>query len=477
MQSITRGLNAVNGVKNEKRSFFILRFEACLYTTILVVMMILSVAVTFIGKFLMTRIMDQTGVNLKLYINLLENRHLVEWLILAVFFSILYGLVPYHKNFPHRMWRGGLFAGVTCTLFSWGFSFYLEHFHGFSMYGWDLPDPKRPSVQPLVDESGGGFVNKAKKGLATPIPFRVMVPQGCSNLLCPGRAISVERDVLGPLRVMAPCMAMGEACGVAAEQVVAGTANADVDAGRVRDILRANGCIVDAAALPPSGGAAVHRAEGRSMSFLRTHLRWGVVALLFFTALLNNLDRMVLSVLAPTLKESLAFGDVEYSYVVAAFLAAYALGYTFCGKVLDRVGVKLGMMAALVFWSVAAMGHAAAVGWLSLAAFRFLLGLGESFNSPGGVKAIAEWVPRRERGLCMAVFSNGNVLGSIIAPPLVAFLSLHLGWRWAFGITGGLGLVLWAVWRHVYHSPENHPRLTEEERAVIEADRAGGSRS
>ena len=209
------------------------------------------------------------------------------------------------------------------------------------------------------------------------------------------------------------------------------------------------------------------------MSFLRTHLRWGVVALLFFTALLNNLDRMVLSVLAPTLKESLAFGDVEYSYVVAAFLAAYALGYTFCGKVLDRVGVKLGMMAALVFWSVAAMGHAAAVGWLSLAAFRFLLGLGESFNSPGGVKAIAEWIPRRERGLCMAVFSNGNVLGSIIAPPLVAFLSLHLGWRWAFGITGGLGLVLWAVWRHVYHSPENHPRLTEEERAVIMADRAG----
>ena len=207
------------------------------------------------------------------------------------------------------------------------------------------------------------------------------------------------------------------------------------------------------------------------MSFLRTHLRWGVVALLFFTALLNNLDRMVLSVLAPTLKENLAFGDVEYSYVVAAFLAAYALGYTFCGKVLDRVGVKLGMMAALVFWSVAAMGHAAAVGWLSLAAFRFLLGLGESFNSPGGVKAIAEWIPRRERGLCMAVFSNGNVLGSIIAPPLVAFLSLHLGWRWAFGITGGLGLVLWAVWRHVYHSPESHPRLTDEERAVIMAER------
>ncbi len=212
------------------------------------------------------------------------------------------------------------------------------------------------------------------------------------------------------------------------------------------------------------------------MNVLRTHLRWGVVALLFFTALLNNLDRMVLSVLAPTLKENLMFGDVEYSYVVAAFLAAYALGYTFCGKVLDRVGVKAGMMAALAFWSVAAMGHAAAVGWMSLAAFRFLLGLGESFNSPGGVKAMAEWIPRRERGLCMAVFSNGNVLGSIIAPPLVAFLSLYLGWRWAFGITGGIGLVLWGVWRHSYHSPESHPRLTDGERVVILTDRAGGAR-
>ena len=206
------------------------------------------------------------------------------------------------------------------------------------------------------------------------------------------------------------------------------------------------------------------------MSFLRTHLRWGVVALLFFTAMLNNLDRMVLSVLAPTLKENLAFGDVEYSYVVAAFLAAYAIGYTFCGKVLDRVGVKLGIMGALVFWSIAGMGHAAAVGWFSLAAFRFLLGLGESFNSPAGVKAIAEWVPRRERGLSMAVFSNGNVLGSILAPPLVAFLSIHFGWRWAFVVTGGFGLVLWAVWHRFYHSPERHPRITDAERELIAAD-------
>ena len=119
---------------------------------------------------------------------------------------------------------------------------------GFSMYGWDLPDPKRPSIQPLVDESGGKFVNKVAKALATPIPFGVMVPKGVANLLCPGRAIGVERDVLGPLRVMAPCMAMGEAAGTAARWLAKGE-RADVAA--LREELRANGCIVDVAALPP----------------------------------------------------------------------------------------------------------------------------------------------------------------------------------------------------------------------------------
>jgi len=121
---------------------------------------------------------------------------------------------------------------------------------GFSMYGWDLPDPMRPSVQPLVNESGGKFVNRAQKQLSTPIPFRALVPRNVTNLLCVGRCISVERDVLGPLRVMAPCMAMGEAAGVAAVQLVQGVANAAVDVAALREELRRRGCLVDKDALP-----------------------------------------------------------------------------------------------------------------------------------------------------------------------------------------------------------------------------------
>lgn len=205
----------------------------------------------------------------------------------------------------------------------------------------------------------------------------------------------------------------------------------------------------------------------RLRDLLSGRRRWLIVGLLFTVSVVNNLDRQALSVLAPSLRENLGFGTVEYSYIVTAFLSAYTLGYCFCGSILDRVGVKIGLAVALAFWSLSGMLHAVAAGWVSLALFRFLLGLGESFNSPAGVKAISEWVPSRERGLSMAVVTNGNVVGAMIAPPLVAALALHLGWRWGFVITGAVGFVLLAIWWKQYEPPEKHPKISPEERAYI----------
>ncbi|NLX96877.1 MAG: FAD-dependent oxidoreductase [Rhodopirellula sp.] len=123
---------------------------------------------------------------------------------------------------------------------------------GFSMYGWDLPDPKKPSVQPFAtDDASRGYRYTVKKGLNTPLPYCVMVPRPIRNLVCPGRAVSVERQVLGPVRVMAPCMAMGEASGIAARQVVGvGAAFSEVDVPQLRQRLREVGAIVDESALP-----------------------------------------------------------------------------------------------------------------------------------------------------------------------------------------------------------------------------------
>lgn len=122
---------------------------------------------------------------------------------------------------------------------------------GFSMYGWDLPDPDKPSVQPFASDLKSGFKPKVTKGLYTPIPYRVMIPSLVDNLVCAGRCVSVEGQVLGPVRVMAPCMAMGEAAGVACSWVVGeGKPFSRVDTVGLREKLRSYGCIVDVSGLP-----------------------------------------------------------------------------------------------------------------------------------------------------------------------------------------------------------------------------------
>jgi ACS family hexuronate transporter-like MFS transporter len=208
------------------------------------------------------------------------------------------------------------------------------------------------------------------------------------------------------------------------------------------------------------------------MSFLAHRRRWLIVVLLAAFSVVNYVDRQALSVLAPTLRKELGISTEQYSYIVSTFLAAYAIGYAVAGQTLDRWGVKAGLALALGFWSLVGMGHAAVVGWLSLAAARFLLGLGQSFNSPGGMKALAEWAPQRERGLSSAIFSNANSLGGVLAPPIVATLALWLGWRWAFLITGAAGFLLLWLWWRVYDRPETHRGLSAEERAHILAARS-----
>lgn len=209
--------------------------------------------------------------------------------------------------------------------------------------------------------------------------------------------------------------------------------------------------------------------------FFPERRRWLVVGILFFFSVASNFDRQTLSVLGPILKEKLNFSTVEYSYVVTSFLVAYTAGYFFAGRILDRFGVKICLAVALGFWSLCSMAHAAATGWIGLLAFRFLLGLGESFNTPGGIKALSEWVPNRERGLCVAIFNNGYVWGAILAAPIVAFITLHFNWRLAFVLPGILSFGLLILWWKTYDSPERNTRISDSERAYILANRGGAA--
>jgi ACS family hexuronate transporter-like MFS transporter len=189
----------------------------------------------------------------------------------------------------------------------------------------------------------------------------------------------------------------------------------------------------------------------------RGNYRWTVVALLFIATTVNYVDRQVLGILAPTLTRTLHWSETDYGDIVSWFSLAYALGFLVAGRLIDRVGVKRGLGAAVVVWSMASMAHAFVWTAAGFAAARAALGLGESAIFPGAIKSVAEWFPKRERALAAGLFNAGTNTGAIVAPLLVPALVLWRGWQWAFLVTGALGLLWLALWIPLYRTPAQTP--------------------
>ncbi|HEV2671643.1 MAG TPA: MFS transporter [Gemmatimonadales bacterium] len=202
------------------------------------------------------------------------------------------------------------------------------------------------------------------------------------------------------------------------------------------------------------------------------HVRWTVVALLFAATTVNYIDRQVLGILAPTLTRELGWRETDYAAIVSWFSVAYGIGLLGVGRFLDRIGVRRGLASAVAVWSLAAMGHALARTVTGFSVARAFLGVGESGNFPASIKAVAEWFPKRERALATGIFNAGTNVGVVLAALLVPWITLALGWRWAFVATGTLDLVWLAVWLTMYRPPSEHPRLSRAELAWIRSDPA-----
>ena len=196
-------------------------------------------------------------------------------------------------------------------------------------------------------------------------------------------------------------------------------------------------------------------------------LRWWIVGLIFLATLINYIDRLTVSVLAKVITTDLHLTNTEFGGIVFWFLLAYTISQGLSGKLYDRVGTKRGFVCSIVLWSVAAMGHAFARGLVSLSFFRFVLGLGEAGNWPGAAKTVAEWFPIRERAFGMALFNSGAAIGSVLAPPLIVWLSISYGWQMTFIVTGSLGFLWLVLWLLIYEVPSRHKWLTNEERKLI----------
>jgi ACS family hexuronate transporter-like MFS transporter len=184
--------------------------------------------------------------------------------------------------------------------------------------------------------------------------------------------------------------------------------------------------------------------------------RWVVLFLLFLSIAVNLLDRQVLSVLAPTIRQELGLSNTEYSYILFFFLLGMTLFQLPAGALIDRKGARFGLPFIMAIWSVANGLHAVARNVVHFCVFRFLLGAGECGNYSGGIKVISQWFPPRERALAGGIFNSGTVIGAFIAPPLIVAISAAFGWRMTFVLPSALGLLWIAPWI-LFYRPREEP--------------------
>ncbi len=196
-------------------------------------------------------------------------------------------------------------------------------------------------------------------------------------------------------------------------------------------------------------------------------LRWVIAGLLFLSTAVNYADRLALSVVSSDIRAEFQMTEQDYSYVITAFLVAYAIMYAGSGYVVDRLGSRIGFAVFVFTWSMAAVLHGLVRGKWSLGGARFLLGLSEPGAWPAAAKVAAEWFPASQRALVIGIFNAGSAAGSALAPPVVAFLTLAYGWRAAFVFVGVTGLAWTAAWLLIYQPPHLSKLLRPEEYRAI----------
>lgn len=210
--------------------------------------------------------------------------------------------------------------------------------------------------------------------------------------------------------------------------------------------------------------------ESEERGRLLGRYRWTILTAIFAATTINYMDRQIIGLLAPLLQHEIGWTEMEYSSIVASFTGAYALGLVFMGRIVDRIGTRIGYSLSITVWSIAAMAHALARTVFGFGVARALLGLGESGSFPCSIKATSEWFPKRERALANGVFNSGTSFGALVTPLIVPWIALTWGWQSAFLLVGMLGFIWLVVWLRLYHLPDAHPKVSPEELAYIHSD-------
>lgn len=206
------------------------------------------------------------------------------------------------------------------------------------------------------------------------------------------------------------------------------------------------------------------------MDFRTKNYRWIIVALLFVATTINYIDRQIIGLLKPILEVEFEWSESDFARIVVSFTAAYAIGLLVFGRLIDRVGTKIGYSLSVIIWSVMGMLHAVAKSVTGFSLARIGLGVGEAGNFPAAMKTVAEWFPKKERALAAGIFNSGTSIGVVIALLITPWILVSYGWQQVFLITGALGFVWLILWLWLYDIPAKQKRLSKEEYSLIMED-------
>jgi ACS family hexuronate transporter-like MFS transporter len=210
--------------------------------------------------------------------------------------------------------------------------------------------------------------------------------------------------------------------------------------------------------------------EARVQAAAAGRFRWVIVTLIFAAMVINYIDRQTLGLLKADLTKEFGWSETSYADIVFWFQASYAVAYLGFGRILDRIGARWGLGAAFFIWQTAHLLHAGARSLNGFIAARLFLGVGEGGGILSGVKAVAQWFPKKERAFATGLFNAGTNIGAIVTPLIIPTITLTWGWRGAFVATGLAGMIWLPIWLLIYRAPEKHKSVTPAELAYIQSD-------
>jgi MFS family permease len=198
---------------------------------------------------------------------------------------------------------------------------------------------------------------------------------------------------------------------------------------------------------------------------------------IFLLVVFNYVDRVALSVAAPSLAAEYNLSPVEVGYLFSAYLWTYVVCLIPCGFLTDRYGAKVVNGVGVLVWSGATILTGLAAGFASLLGSRMLMGAAEASTYPAGGRVLRDWAPRSEFGLAATMLNSGGYAGPAFGTLLLGWVVSVHGWRWGFYTAGVLGLVWLVGWLVWYRGPETATFIDEDERALILRERDSGAKA